>query len=47
LLSRAVASRSSSGGVALHLEEIVGHGGHADAAQAVGQGVGQHRLSFQ
>jgi hypothetical protein len=28
-------------------EERIGHGGHAEAAQALGQGVGQHRLSFQ
>jgi DNA replication protein DnaC len=28
-------------------EECIGHGGHAEAAQALGQRVGQHRLSFQ
>jgi hypothetical protein len=32
----------------LHLEERIGHGGHAEAAQALSQGMHQHRcLSFQ
>jgi hypothetical protein len=32
----------------LHFEERIGHGGHAEAAQALGQGMHQHRrLSFQ
>ena len=59
LLSRAVTSRSSSrpsqssrvrsaaAGVVLHFEERIGHGGQAEAAQPLGQGVDQHRLSFQ
>jgi hypothetical protein len=48
LLSRAVASREvGGGGIVLHLEERIGHGGHAEAAQALGQRVDQHRLSFQ
>jgi hypothetical protein len=34
-------------GMVLHLEERIGHGGHAEAAQALGQRVDQHRLSFQ
>src|SRR5271165_6346878 len=36
-----------SGRGALHLEERIGHGGHAKGAQALGQGMDQHRLSFQ
>ena len=34
-------------GIALHLEKRIGHGGHAEAAQALGHRVGEHRLSFQ
>jgi hypothetical protein len=54
--SRAVASRSSSrpsqssrerSAAAVHVEERVGHGGEAEAAQALGQGVDEHRASFQ
>ena len=43
-----VLAREVGGGrVVLHLQERVGHGGHAEVAQALGQGMGQHRLSFQ
>jgi hypothetical protein len=35
------------GRIALHVEERIGHGGHAEAAQAFGQRVDQHCLSFQ
>ena len=42
-----LAREVGGGGIALHLEERIGHGGHAEAAQALGQRVGQHRLSFQ
>ena len=31
----------------LHLKERIGHGGHAEAAQALGQRVDQHRFPFQ
>lgn len=33
--------------VELHLQECVRHGGQAEVAQALGQGMNQHRLSFQ
>ena len=35
------------GRVGLHLQERVGHRGQAEGAQALGQGMDQHRLSFQ
>ena len=43
-----ILAREVGGGrTVLHLEERIGHGGHAEGAQALGQRVGQHRLSFQ
>jgi len=43
-----VLARQLGGGrVELHLQERVRHGGHAEGAQALGQGMDQHRLSFQ
>ena len=43
-----VLARQVGGGrVELHLQERVGHGGQAEGAQALGQGMDQHRLSFQ
>jgi hypothetical protein len=42
-----LAREVGGGGIALHLEECIGHGGHAEAAQAFGQRVDQHRFSFQ
>src|SRR5271154_1197521 len=42
-----LARELGSGRIRLHLKERIGHGGHAEAAQALGQRVDEHRLSFQ
>jgi len=34
-------------GTALHVDQGIGHGGQAKAAQALGKGMDQHRLPFQ
>ena len=46
--AKPVFARQVIGGrVALHLDERVGHGGQAEAAQALDHGVDQHGISFQ